>query len=201
MQPSEAQRELFQLAQQQGGYFTAKQAARLGYTASKRNYHVGAGNWNREYRGIYRIALFPAPDRPDLILWWLWSRGRSDSPVGVFSHQTALSLHELTDVNPARIHLTVPPAFRKGAAIPSILRLHFAEVGEDEREMVAGVPVTNALRTIIDIWQDETLPKPILRVAFAEAARRGKMTKSQITQARKDSSMNAIVTALEGGAQ
>jgi hypothetical protein len=67
--------------------------------------------------------------------------------------------------------------------------------------MVAGVPVTNALRTIIDIWQDETLPKPILRVAFAEAARRGKMIKSQITQARKDPDMSAIVAALERGAQ
>lgn len=193
--------ELFQLAQEQGGYFTAKQAAGLGYVASKRNYHVGAGNWIREHRGIFRLSLYPPPDRPDLILWWLWSRGRSDSPVGVFSHQTALSLHELTDVNPAKLDLTVPPGFRRGTAIPSILRLHFADVGTDERENISSVPVTNALRTIIDIWRENTLPKPILREAFTEALRQGKLTKRQVAQAKKNPAMASIMEAIEAGSK
>jgi predicted transcriptional regulator of viral defense system len=29
----------------------------------------------------------------------------------VFSNRTALALHEVTDANPARIDLTVPPTF------------------------------------------------------------------------------------------
>lgn len=189
--------ELFQVAQEQGGYFTAKQAAALGYTANKRNYHVGAGNWIREHRGIYRLALFPPPDRPDLILWWLWSRGRSDSPLGVFSHQTALSLHELTDANPRKLDLTVPPDFRKGSPIPSIVRLHFADVGADERETISGVPATNALRTIVDVWREDTLPKPMLQTAFREAFRTGKVTRRQITGARKTPAISAILDVLE----
>lgn len=201
MKSSEGERSLFQLAQEQGGYFTAKQAARLGYVASKRNYHVGAGNWIREHRGIFRLALYPPPDRPDLILWWLWSRGRSDAPVGVFSHQTALSLHEITDVNPAKLDLTVPPGFRKGTAIPSILRLHFAEVPAYERENISAVPVTNALRTIIDIWRQGTLPKPILRQAFREALRQGKLTKRQVAQAKEDAATASILDALETGSK
>lgn len=120
-------RDLYQIAEAQGGYFTARQAAGLGYTAGKGNYHVGPGNWAREHRGIYRLALFPSPPRPDLILWWLWSRGRSDSLQGDFSHHTALALHELTEANPAGTDLTVPPTFRKGSEIPPVLRLHFAE--------------------------------------------------------------------------
>ena len=44
MQRIGSQRGLYELAEGQGGYFTAKQAASFGYTASKRNYHVGAGN-------------------------------------------------------------------------------------------------------------------------------------------------------------
>src|SRR5687767_13127076 len=146
MRTADGQRELYEIAQAQGGYFTAKQAARLGYTASKRNYHVGAGNWVREHRGIYRLALFPVPSRPDLILWWLWSRARSDAPQGIFSHRTALALHELTDANPARLDLTVPPAFRKGTAIPRVLRLHYADVDTSETEFIENVPVTTALR-------------------------------------------------------
>ncbi len=197
MQRIGGQRDLYQIAEGQGGYFTAKQAARLGYTASKRNYHVGAGNWAREHRGIYRLALFPAPARPDLILWWLWSRGRSDSPQGVFSHRTALALHALTDVNPARIDLTVPPGFRKGSAIPRVLRLHFADVGASEIETIDDVPVTKALRTILDVWHEGSLPESSLRGAFEEAKRLGKLTKSQVAQARKVPGVARAVDSLE----
>lgn len=198
MQTAERHRELFDVAQQQGGYFTAKQAARLGYTANKRNYHVGAGNWVREHRGIYRLALFPAPDRPDLILWWLWSRGRDDRPCGVFSHRTALSLHDLTDVNPSKIDLTVPPAFRKGSAIPAVLYLHYAAVPDSDREVIAGVPVTIALRAIVDVWVEGTMPKPALQTAFAEAMRRGTITKRQVDHALKQPDVAEIVNELEG---
>lgn len=199
MRSVDGQRELYQVAEGQGGYFTAKQAARLGYTANKRNYHVGAGNWVREHRGIYRLALFPAPARPDLILWWLWSRGRSDSPQGVFSHRTALALHELTDVNPARLDMTVPPAFRKGSAIPRVLRLHFAEIATAEIEMIENVPVTTALRTIIDVWREKSLPESSLREAFEDARRLGKLTKGQIAKARQDPDAAPVVDSLERG--
>ena len=40
-----------------GGYFTAKQAARLCYSASKRNYHVGAGN-SLDLQRLRRQAAF-----------------------------------------------------------------------------------------------------------------------------------------------
>jgi predicted transcriptional regulator of viral defense system len=199
MRRIDGQRELYQVAEGQGGYFTAKQAACLGYTANKRNYHVGAGNWVRERRGIYRLALFPAPARPDLILWWLWSRGRSDSPQGVFSHRTALALHELTDVNPAKLDMTVPPAFRKGSAIPPVLRLHLAGIATSETEMIENVPVTTALRTIIDVWREKSLPESSLREAFEDARRLGKLTKGQIAKARKYPDTAQVIDSLERG--
>ncbi len=199
MQRHTGQRELYDLAQEQGGYFTAKQAALCGYTANKRNYHVRAGNWIREHRGIYRLALFPAPERPDLILWWLWSRGRDDAPVSVFSHRTALSLHELTDANPARLDLTVPLSFRKGAPIPPIIHLHFAALAPNECQTVAGVPTTNSLRTIIDIWQDGDLPRSILSEAFAEALRRGKVTINEVARARSNPLTAQILSEIQRG--
>jgi predicted transcriptional regulator of viral defense system len=192
-----SQRELFDIAREQGGYFTAKQAAGLGYTASKRNYHVGAGNWLRVHRGIYRLALFPDADRPDLILWWLWSRGRNDTPLGVFSHRTALSLHGLTDTNPSKIDLTVPPSFRRGAPVPSVLRLHFSEIPKHEREIVSEVPVTIVLRTLIDTWCEESVPRSALREAFHEALRTGKVTRRQVEHARKDPRLAGTLKALE----
>ena len=184
--PSERQKELYQLAESQNGYFTTKQAAAFGYASNKRIYHIRARNWVREHRGIYRLALFPEPERSDLMLWWLWSRDRSDRPTGVFSHQTALSLHNLTDANPARLDLTVPANFRRGVPIPRVLRLHRDDVRAEDREILYGVPVTNAMRTILDVWQEGSLPKPALRAAFREAMKRGNITKSQIGMSQQD---------------
>src|SRR5665213_2326589 len=185
--PLERQKELYQLAESQSGYFTTKQASALGYASNKRIYHVRARNWVREHRGIYRLARFPEPDRPDLILWMLWSRDRSDQPTGVFSHQTALSLHDLTDANPARLDLTVPAGFRRGTPIPKVLRLHRGDVPPDDRETVYGVPVTNAIRTIVDVWKEESLPRPDLQKAFREAVTRGAITRTPIAKYQKDS--------------
>jgi len=195
--PNGPQKQLYRIAEAQGGYFTAKQAASLGYASNKRVYHVRAGNWLREHRGIYRLALYPEPDRPDLILWWLWSRDRADRPIGVYSHQTALSLHELTDVNPSRLDLTVPASFRRGAPIPRILRLHYGCISEPEQESLFGVPVTNALRTILDVWEEGSLPKGTLRQAFQQAKSNGKITRKQAAAMQHDSRFASIARALE----
>lgn len=138
------ERFLTALAAAQGGFFTSKQAASLGYTAPKRSYHVRAGNWIRERRGIFRLAGQPLPARPDLILWWLWSRNRQDEPQGTFSHETALALHELTDAMPARIHMTVPAGFRRSAAIPKAVVLRVADVASSEIEWFGAVPAAVA---------------------------------------------------------
>ena len=74
----EASRRLFEIADQQQGYFTAKQAKAAGFAENTHPYHVKAGNWVREHRGIYRLALYPWTDRPDLALWALWSRNRNE---------------------------------------------------------------------------------------------------------------------------
>ena len=164
-------------------------------------YHVQAGNWLREHRGIYRLALFPEPERPDLILWWLWSRDRTDQPIGIYSHQTALSLHELTDANPSRLDMTVPPSFRRGLPTPRILRLHYGLISEPEQEALFGAPVTNALRTILDVWEEGSLAKDTLRQAFRQAFRQakssGKITRKQAAELLRDSQSASVARELE----
>jgi predicted transcriptional regulator of viral defense system len=199
--PKQNQRRLFELAETQGGYFTANQAESLGYRASKRNYHVSTGNWIREARGIYRLALFPRPERPDLLMWWLWSRDRSGHPQGVYSHRTALSLHELTDLMPAKIEMTVPKTFRRGAPIPRILRLHYDNLQQDEIDRINGVPVTSALRAILDLWQSEEVSRDILRNAIKEGTRQGKISSKQIQAASKSRKWGkAMVKIAKGSA-
>ena len=102
---------LYRLAAGQAGYFTAAQALRVGYSYQAQKHHVDYGNWCRVDRGVFRIPEWPASVNDTLVRWMLWSRHR-----GVASHDTAAVAHDLGVVNPARVHLTVPPDFRKSDA-------------------------------------------------------------------------------------
>src|SRR2546428_5990833 len=103
----ELRKRLTALAGPQSGYFTAQQALKIGYSYPAQRYHADRGNWTRVDRGIFRLPEWPTGQHDDLVRWTLWSRHRA-----VVSHETALAVHGLGDVNPARIHLTVPPGFR-----------------------------------------------------------------------------------------
>lgn len=104
----ESQVGLFAVAEAQGGFFTAKQAETAGFDRTNHAYHVRSGKWAREYRGIYRLKQYPLAPESDLILLSLWSRGRDDEPQGVYSHETALRIFDLSDNMPAKLHMTVP---------------------------------------------------------------------------------------------
>src|SRR5665213_3175229 len=164
----EASRRLFEFAEQQQGFFTTKQAKAAGFAENTHPYHVQARNWIREHRGIYRLASFPRGERPDLMLWSLWSRNRGEAAQGVFSHQTALSLHDLSDVMPAKLHMTVPRSFRRNSEIPRVLVLHLADFLQTDIGAVHGVRVTKPMRTILDLLEHGEVPLATLRQALRE---------------------------------
>ena len=151
----EAAKRLYEIAEDQQGFFTTKQAKAAGFAENTHPYHVQAGNWIREHRGIYRLASFPRGERPDLMLWSLWSRNRGEAAQGVYSHQTALSLYDLSDVMPAKLHMTVPKNFRRNSEIPRVLVLHFADLPQSDIGTVHGVRVTKPMRTILDLLEVE----------------------------------------------
>lgn len=183
---TETARRLFEIANAQRGFFTAKQAKDVGYFEESLVYHVRAGNWIREHRGIYRLANYPLGERPDLMLWHLWSRNRDDKPLGVYSHETALSLHDLSDVNPNRLHMTVPKGFRRNSDIPEILELHFDDISPSDVQPMHGVAVSSPMRTILDVARAGTLSGDLLRQAVTEALERGMIAQHEIRKARAD---------------
>ena len=189
----EAARRLFEFAEQQQGYFTAKQARAAGFAENTHPYHVTAGNWIREYRGIYRLALFPAADRPDLVLWALWSRNRNEEVEGVYSHHTALSLYDLSDLNPAKLHMTVPTDFRRNSDIPGILVLHYADLPDCDVQAAQGFKFTRPLRTILDLIEAGTVEQRFIRQALRQAVDRGLITRHQIRNARMSGPAHKMV--------
>jgi len=189
----EAARRLFEIADQQQGFFTTKQAKAAGFAENTHPYHVQVGNWIREYRGIYRLALFPTVDRPDLVLWALWSRNRDEEVEGVYSHQTALSLYDLSDLNPAKLHMTVPTDFRRNSEIPGILVLHYANLPESDVQNAQGFKFTRPLRTILDLIEADTVERNFIRQALRQAIDRGLISRQQIRNARMSGPARKIV--------
>lgn len=173
---------LFDSAEGQQGYFTAKQAADAGYQLGSQAHHVKSGNWVRVERGIYRLARFPQSNEEQLVIYHLWSRNRAGVPEGVYSHQTALSIHELSDVNPSKLHMTVPSTFRRNAKTPKILVLHRASLDEKDIVQRLGFAVTRPLRAIVDLAMAESVSRDIIEQAMSEGRRRGLITVREISE-------------------
>lgn len=142
--PDEARARLFDIAQQQAGHFTAKQALEAGYSRRLQHYHASRGHWFRIDRGLYRLKEFPPGKHEDLVRWTLWSGGKA-----VVSHESAAALHELGDILPSRVHLTVPPGFRKKDGTGVLL--HREPLEKSEIEEGEGYFMTRPLRTLIDL--------------------------------------------------
>lgn len=168
--PQENARALYQIAAAQGGYFTAAQAKQTGYAYSQQHFHVSRGNWLKIDRGLFRLRDFPPGEREDLIRWSLWSRNQKSVPQAVVSHDSALTVHELSDVMPAQVHLTVPPGFRK--SVPPGCVLHKAVLPPGEIESRTGYQVTTPLRTLLDV-ADSPLSQEHLNRAVHDALERG----------------------------
>jgi predicted transcriptional regulator of viral defense system len=179
----ESERNIRSIASLQQGYFTARQACEAGYSYPAQYYQREAGNWVREAYGVYRIADYTAADRPDLVLWSLWSRDRKGKMQGVFSHETALSIYELSDVMPARLHMTVPLSFRKSAKTPGVLVIHRETLELADIEVMEGYSVTRPLRTIIDAAA--SISSDLLEQAVRQALQRGLVHRGDLTRASR----------------
>lgn len=99
----------------------------------------------------------------------LWPHGR-----GVLSHATALDLHDLCDVNPARIHVTVRAAFRTNRPVPEVLALHRRDLADQDVTFHEGIRIVTPRRAILDgIEQD--LGDHLIEQAIDTARRRGQI--------------------------
>jgi predicted transcriptional regulator of viral defense system len=176
--------QLFAIAEGQDGYFTMAQALEAGFARSTHSYHVKAGNWIREHRGIYRLKRYPVSETGQLVLWSLWSRDRSGVPQGVYSHVTALALKDLSDVNPAKLHMTVPPGFRRNSGTPAVLVLYKGLLSPAEVVRERGYALTRPMRAILDCAAEEDADRDLLRQALDQGLRRGLITRSELKRAK-----------------
>lgn len=164
---------LFAFAAAQDGYFTTQQAAEAGYSPQLLVHHIKSGKVARVRRGIYRIIHFPAGEHEELVVLWLWSEQQ-----GIFSHQTALALHGLSDVLPSQVHLTLPASWKhRRFRIPPGVVLHHADIASSDRTWAGSIPITSPSRTLADCAASHLSPE-LLRQAVEQALVRGIVSKT-----------------------
>jgi predicted transcriptional regulator of viral defense system len=118
-------------------------------------------------RGIYQVL----PDQRQDHILAAWRKVGEDA---IASHQTALALLNLSDVDPMHYEFTVPRA-RRSRAHGARFRLH-TTTSRPKTVTVDGVPVTSPARTIVDcaLLGEQT------EMAVAQALARGLTTEHEL---------------------
>lgn len=151
-----------------GGVFTPADAARYGVSRKT------LGQLARDGRGVVQAfrGVYQAIDAPyDQAIVAAWRRAGADA---VASHETAMRLYDLADVEPRRYEFTVPRSARARRPGPAF-RLHTTTAMPASRSLY-GVPVTTAARAILD-----TAPLgDLTEIAVAQAIGRGLATEEEL---------------------
>lgn len=127
------------------GYLTVADATAAGIDPAALRKLAAAGRLEHTAHGLYRVPVLATGPHASYAEAVAWTRGR-----GIISHESALDLIELCDVNPPLIHITVPRDYaprRRGGELYRIWRRTIAPTAITH---VDGVPVVRAADSILD---------------------------------------------------
>lgn len=185
--------ELYALAEEHDGLLPSKEARALGIKDSVLVRLAQRGRLERMSRGVYRIAHYPADRFAQYREAILWARASQGPEHAALSHETALVLYGISDVNPPQVHLTVPLSARLRRERPKWIKIHRADLAKDEIHFHEGLPVTAVERSIMDVLSTSHRTE-IARQAIAEALREGMIDAAKAGALRKQ--VNRAIHAL-----
>lgn len=177
--PGQTYNHIAELAAENYGYITTDQAATAGINPDRLLELARRGQIERRGTALYRVSLIPPTSLDPYREATLWPRGAE----AVISHDTALDLYGLGDVNPAKIHITVPRAHRPRRHVPAQYRLHREDLRDDEVALYEGIPIVTAAKAI---RQAHLLGPALLRRAIEEGSRRGLILSAEVERLRSE---------------
>ena len=163
---------LMDVAVDHGGYVTPALVAPLGVPAVELRKMVSRGTLESAGHGVYRVPSLPIDRYDEFILARLWAAGR-----GVISHDSALLVHELCDINPTKVHMTIPTSYRISRAGGDHYEIHHADLAERDVSRIDAVVLTTIRRTLEDVVG--SVPAYLVRQAAETARQRGAITASE----------------------
>jgi len=162
-------KKLFDIAADNYGFITVDDARRVGIRPQRLVEMAARGALRREGFGLYRLDPFPVHELDSYRMATLWPHGVE----GVLSHETALDLYGLSDVNPAKIHITVPKGYRvRHREMPTPYRLHHEDLNERDLTRFEGIPIVTAAKAIRQC-REAHFRRDLLRQALEDAKQQG----------------------------
>jgi predicted transcriptional regulator of viral defense system len=181
LMPGPIYKTLAELAADRYGYITTADAAEAGIDPHRLLEMAKRGHLERAATGVYRVLLIPPTPLDPYMLATLWPR----QARGVISHESALDLHGLSDVNPNKIHITVPPGHRPRREIPRLYVLHHEALAPDEVTAHEGVPIVTAAKAIRQA-QATHLGPALIGQAIGDGRRRGLLTRQEAEELERE---------------
>ncbi len=163
--------QLYQVAEDQAGYFSLPQAQHLGLRRSQIYREVARGKFLQLGGGVYRFVQFPASRFEEIHAAVLRA-----GPAAVVGFQTALYVYTLSDIIPDEIHLILPATSSRRR--PGI-QVHTTRLEPQEVHRYDGLPITTVERTIVDCAFSQVDDDQI-RLALTQALRRGLTTRQKL---------------------
>ena len=160
--------QLREIALDQHGFVTAAQAVSIGIPKTELPKMAARNRISRVAHGIYRIPQIPGSEFENFTLALL----STGAPEAHLSHETALDVWGICDVNPSEIHITVNKGRRIRRATIAKYVLHHTDPEFSSTTWWKEVPLTDPTRTIQDCIEWGT-PAYLLRQAIQEASLRG----------------------------
>lgn len=140
--------KVYNLLERNSGYLTAEKAREYGVANKTLQRMTHRGEIERIVHGLYISAdIFPDP----------YYIAQYRCPKGIFSHETALFLHDLSDREPLRMMMTIPSGWNTKLLSDSAMLFFYSEpermmFGLCDIETTSGMKVKSydAERTICD---------------------------------------------------
>ena len=168
------QDRLWEIAIEQYGYVTTRDAKTIGAGAIDLTKLAHRGQLARVAHGVYRFDQLPVTARDEFMLAVLWT----GSPQAALSHDTALAAYDLCDINPNKIHLVVPTESRIRRQGGGDYVLHRDDLVPDQIGWWEGIR-TVTVPTAIDQGIQSGVPSRLLDQAISNARARGRVTDQQ----------------------
>lgn len=188
--PTSRFNQLAELAGEQFGLLTLADAHTVGYAPEYVSRLLARGQLERVSRGVYRIPFLAGGELAPYMAAALWPQGAR----GVLTHETALDLWGVSDVNPTKIHVTVPAAHRPQRAAPSAYAIHREDLDPEQVTAIDGVPVVR-VQTAIRQCAHDGLGADLLDQALRNGRKRGLLSSREYNQLRHELSLTRATRA------
>ena len=166
--------KLREIALDQHGFVTTAQAHDAGVSKATLSKLTARGRIERVAHGVYRIPQTPRSHFDRFMLAVLWT----GAPEAIISHESALDLYNVCDINPKTIDVAVARDRRISRCGGEGYSIRHIDIEEADRVWREEVPVVK-LRLAIEQCLEDKTPTYLIEQAIKNGLETGFITKTE----------------------